>query len=108
MTIDPRPLAGSYRISNDVVHRELDELRTLVVAALALGPDVGESPLDVPDFAGTELIFQIEVLRNQRLDLVADRGTVGFAGCSIGALLRPRVGFESEHLADELCARAVT
>src|SRR5437763_8656325 len=102
-----RPLPRSYCVSNNVVHGELDELRTLLAAALALGPNVGEAPFDVRDFASAELVLQIEVLRNQRLDLVPDRGTVGFAGCSIGTLLRPRVGFQSEQLSDELRAHAV-
>src|SRR6266516_1470693 len=100
-------LARPYRIPNDVVHRKLDELGPLLPPALALGPHVDEPPLDVGDLAGAELVFQIEMLGNQRFDPAADRGAIGFTRRPIDALLRPRVGFQPEHFPDELRTDAV-
>ena len=54
------------------------------------------------------MILKIEVLRDQRLDLLADCCTVRLRRTAVGALLRTRVGLESKHLAYELRADAIT
>src|SRR2546423_15671761 len=79
MTDDRSPLARSYRVSHDVVHGKLDELRALLAAPLALGAHIGESPLDVRDLERPQPVFEIEMLRDQGFDLAANGGM-----CALG------------------------
>src|SRR5204863_1599507 len=102
------PSVRPDRIPDDIVHRELDKLRPLVDPALTLGAHLGESALDVGDLAGAQLVFEIEMLRNQCFDLAANGGAPCFRRDAVGSLLRARVRFEPKHLADELRAHAVT
>src|SRR2546423_14184967 len=94
MTDDRSPLARSYRVSHDVVHGKLDELRALLAAPLALGAHIGESPLDVRDLERPQPVFEIEMLRDQGFDLAANGGTgaprSGAGGAPLPARGRPR------------------
>ena len=76
--------------------------------ALRLRAHVRESPLDVGNLQPAQLVLQIEVLRDERLDLFADCGMVGLGRTAVGALLRTRVCLESKHFAYELRADAIT
>ena len=67
------PLPRAHGVAQDVVDGELDELRTLVAPPLALGAHLSEPPLDVSDFERAQPVFEIEMLRDQGLDLRADR-----------------------------------
>src|SRR5205809_2384926 len=96
------PLPRAHGVAHDVVDGELDEVRTLVAPPLALGAHLDEPPLDVSDFERPQLVFEIEVLCDQRLDLLADHGPAGFRRRTIPSLLRPRIGFQPKHLPDEL------
>src|ERR1700694_279036 len=96
------------RVPDDVVHRPLHELRSLVAPPLRLGAHFGEPPLDVGHLEGAELVLDIEVLRDQRLDPRTDGGAHGFGnGGPIGALLGAGVGLEPEHAGHELRAHGV-
>src|SRR6266849_3261763 len=94
-------------VPDDVVHGELDELRSLLAPALALSADVRQAPLDVGDLQAPQLVFNIEMLRDQGFDPLADRGTIGFRCRPIGTLLCPCIGFEPEHFTDKLRTDAV-
>src|SRR5882762_10229216 len=61
-------LAGSNGVAHDVVDGELDELRALVAPALAFSAHICEPSLDIGDFARAQLVLEIEVLRDERLD----------------------------------------
>src|SRR6266508_861635 len=54
-----------------------------------------------------QLVLEIEVLRDESLDLRTDCRTAGFGGGAVCALLRARVCLESKHLADKLRSHAV-
>src|SRR5256885_351771 len=86
-------LLRSDGVPDYVVDGKLDELRALVAPALSLGAHIRQPPLDVGHLERAQLIFQVEMLRDQRLDLLADRGTARLRRYAIGALLRPRIGF---------------
>src|SRR5438105_9226495 len=76
--------------------------------ALSLGAHVREPPLNISYLQGTKLVLDVEVRRDERLDLLADCRAIGLRRSAIGALLRTRVGFKPKHLAYELRADAIT
>src|SRR5438105_9269694 len=76
--------------------------------ALSLGAHVREPPLNISYLQGTKLVLDVEVRRDERLDLLADCRAVGLGRTPVGALLRARIGLESKHFADELRANAIT
>ena len=69
----PTPgLLRPRRIPDDVVHRPPHELEPLLDPALRLRPDVGEAPLDVGDLEAPQLVLDVEMMADQRLELAAD------------------------------------
>ena len=74
-TLIIRPLPGSNSVAHDVVYGELDELRAVIPSALILRTHVREPALDVRHLERAQLILQIEMLRDQGFDLLADSGT---------------------------------
>src|SRR6266516_5636194 len=102
-----RPLPRAHSIAHDIVDGELDELGSLLAPPLALGTHVREASLDVSNLPRAQLVLEIEVLRDEGLDLLADGRAIGFGRRSIGTLLSARIGLQPEHLADKLRAKAV-
>src|SRR5881409_1951089 len=89
-----RPLSGADRVPDDVVHRELDEFCPLLAPTLALRADLGQPAPDVGNLQRAQLVFEIEVLCDQRLDFGANGGTRGLGSATVGSLLRACVGFQ--------------
>src|SRR5204862_1272164 len=84
------------------------KLRSPVAPARRFGPYIGEAALDVGYFEHAKLIFEIEVVRNERFDAAPDRRTCGLGCGAIRALLRACLRLQPEHLAHELRPHAVT
>src|ERR1041384_3553206 len=100
-------LSGPDRVPDNVVDRKLDKLSPPLAPPLALGPYVNEASLDVGDLEGAELVFHIEMLGDQGLDLRTDCGPAGFGRDPICTLLGARMCFQPKHLSDELRPDAV-
>src|SRR5256885_9895118 len=99
-------LLRSDGVPDYVVDGKLDELRALVAPALSLGAHIRQPPLDVGHLERAQLILEIEMLRDQRLDLLADRGSPRFGCYPIGALLGSCICFQPKHLPHDLRADA--
>src|SRR5882672_3237670 len=100
-------LLGSSRVPDDIVHGPLHELDALVDAPLRLGPCLGQTPLDILHLEGTQLVLDVEVAADQRLELRPKRGALCVVGAAICPLRLPRIRLEPEHLRHELGADAV-
>ena len=76
------PLLRAQRIAHDVLDGKLDELRALVAPALILSAHVRESSFDIGDLQPAQSILQIEVLRDERLDLLSDWRAIFPTSCA--------------------------
>src|SRR5437867_11091805 len=96
-----RALPRAHSIAQNVVDRELDELRALVEPTLRFRPNVAQAPLDILDLEETQLILVIEMRGDHLLELTPDAIALRLVRTAVRALERAGHCLEAKHLRDK-------